>query len=78
MPKLARPRASSRLTPSQGYRSQLGEAGKLTCAEPSLPAPGALSDTLPPPADSAVMGNLADVRSGAAGRGQNGVPFTQW
>ncbi|WP_294637007.1 type II secretion system protein [uncultured Aquabacterium sp.] len=33
---------------------------------------------LPPPADSAVMGNLADVRSGAAGRGQNGVPFTQW
>ncbi|MFN3885403.1 MAG: type II secretion system protein [Aquabacterium sp.] len=33
---------------------------------------------LPPPADSAVPGGVADVRSGAAGRGQNGVAYTQW
>lgn len=34
--------------------------------------------TLPPPADSAVAGGMADVRSGATGRGQNGLPYGQW
>lgn len=33
---------------------------------------------LPPPADSAVQGGVADVRSGAAGRAQNGQPYAQW
>ncbi|WP_298011649.1 prepilin-type N-terminal cleavage/methylation domain-containing protein [uncultured Aquabacterium sp.] len=33
---------------------------------------------LPPPADSAVAGGMADVRSGATGRGQNGLPYGQW
>jgi type II secretion system protein G len=33
---------------------------------------------VPPPADSAVTGNMADVRSGARGRGPNGVPYASW
>jgi len=33
---------------------------------------------LPPPADSVVSGKMADVRSGAAGKGQNGQPFSTW
>lgn len=33
---------------------------------------------LPPPVDARMTGNMADVRSGAAGNGQNGVPFSSW
>ncbi|WP_329694560.1 type II secretion system protein [Aquabacterium sp.] len=33
---------------------------------------------LPPPVDGRVNGKMADVRSGAAGKGQNGVPFASW
>lgn len=33
---------------------------------------------LPPPVDVRMTGNMADVRSGAAGNGQNGVPFSSW
>ncbi|WP_200883454.1 type II secretion system protein [Aquabacterium sp. NJ1] len=33
---------------------------------------------LPPPADASVPGNMADVRSGATGNGQNGRPFSSW
>lgn len=33
---------------------------------------------LPPPADVRMAGNMADVRSGASGQGQNGVPFASW
>lgn len=33
---------------------------------------------LPPPVDGRVTGKMADVRSGAAGKGQNGVPFASW
>lgn len=33
---------------------------------------------LPPPADSVITGGMADVRSGALGRGQNGVPYAAW
>ena len=33
---------------------------------------------LPPPVDARMTGNMADVRSGAAGQGQNGVPFASW
>jgi general secretion pathway protein G len=32
----------------------------------------------PPPADSSAKGNMADVRSGAAGRAQNGQPYSAW
>jgi type II secretion system protein G len=34
--------------------------------------------TLPPPPDSAVQGAVADVRSGAAGRGLDGTPYNTW
>lgn len=33
---------------------------------------------LPPPVDGSVPGKMADVRSGAAGNGQNGRPFASW
>ncbi|MDI1257896.1 prepilin-type N-terminal cleavage/methylation domain-containing protein [Aquabacterium sp.] len=33
---------------------------------------------LPPPADSMNQGGMADVRSGASGKGQDGVPFSEW
>ena len=33
---------------------------------------------LPAPVDSAVQGQVADVRSGAAGRSQDGRPFSAW
>lgn len=33
---------------------------------------------LPAKPDSAVQGRVADVRSGAAGRGQNGQPYSSW
>ena len=33
---------------------------------------------LPPPADSAIQGGMADVRSGAIGRAQNGEPYGAW
>jgi prepilin-type N-terminal cleavage/methylation domain-containing protein len=33
---------------------------------------------LPPPADSMIQGGMADVRSGASGKGQDGVPFSEW
>lgn len=33
---------------------------------------------LPPPPDSVVQGGMADVRSGAAGRGLDGTPYTSW
>jgi len=33
---------------------------------------------LPPPANSVIAGGMADVRSGALGRGQNGVPYAAW
>lgn len=33
---------------------------------------------LPPPADSMTQGGMADVRSGATGKGQDGVPFSEW
>ncbi|MFN4264547.1 MAG: type II secretion system protein [Aquabacterium sp.] len=33
---------------------------------------------LPPPADSVITGRLADVRSGAATRAQDGSPFGNW
>ncbi|MGC4061269.1 MAG: prepilin-type N-terminal cleavage/methylation domain-containing protein [Aquabacterium sp.] len=33
---------------------------------------------LPPPADSAVPGKMADVRSGATGQAQNGTSFNSW
>jgi general secretion pathway protein G len=33
---------------------------------------------LPPPNDSTTKGNMADVRSGAAGRAQNGQPYSAW
>lgn len=33
---------------------------------------------LPPAADSVVPGGMADVRSGALGRGQDGVPYAAW
>ena len=33
---------------------------------------------LPPAASSVVRGNVADVRSGAAGRGQDGTPYSSW
>ncbi|MBI3383825.1 MAG: prepilin-type N-terminal cleavage/methylation domain-containing protein [Aquabacterium sp.] len=33
---------------------------------------------LPPPVDGSVPGKMADVRSGAAGNGQNGRPFSSW
>lgn len=34
--------------------------------------------TLPPPDDSVIKGRVADVRSGAAGRAQNGEPYASW
>ncbi len=33
---------------------------------------------LPPPPDSVVQGGMADVRSGAAGRGLDGTPYNSW
>lgn len=33
---------------------------------------------LPPPADSMNQGGMADVRSGATGKGQDGTPFSDW
>ena len=33
---------------------------------------------LPPPSDSVMKGNMADVRSGASGQAQNGTPFNTW
>jgi general secretion pathway protein G len=33
---------------------------------------------LPPPADSTMTGGLADIRSGAAGRGLDGTPYNSW
>lgn len=33
---------------------------------------------LPPAADSVIPGGMADVRSGALGRGQDGVPYAAW
>ena len=33
---------------------------------------------LPPPPDSTLQGGLADVRSGAAGRGLDGTPYSSW
>lgn len=33
---------------------------------------------LPPPPDGSVPGQMADVRSGASGNGQNGRPFASW
>lgn len=33
---------------------------------------------LPPPPGSQMQGGMADVRSGAAGRGQNGLPYGDW
>ncbi|MDE2401309.1 MAG: prepilin-type N-terminal cleavage/methylation domain-containing protein [Burkholderiales bacterium] len=33
---------------------------------------------LPPPPNSAVQGGMADVRSGAMGRGQNGTDYSTW
>lgn len=33
---------------------------------------------LPPKPDSGVQGRVADVRSGASGRGQNGQPYSSW
>lgn len=33
---------------------------------------------LPPPADSVAQGGMADVRSGATGKGQDGTPFSEW
>lgn len=33
---------------------------------------------LPPPADSATPGGMADVRSGASGKGQDGTPYSDW
>ena len=33
---------------------------------------------LPPPADSVNQGGMADVRSGASGKGRDGTPFSQW
>lgn len=33
---------------------------------------------LPPPLDSAIKGRVADVRSGAAGRAENGQPYNSW
>lgn len=34
--------------------------------------------TLPPPADDAMGGGVADVRSGAAGVGKDGTPYNRW
>jgi len=33
---------------------------------------------LPPAASSPMKGRVADVRSGAAGRGQDGTPYNSW
>lgn len=33
---------------------------------------------LPPPADSMSQGGMADVRSGATGKAQDGTPFSEW
>lgn len=33
---------------------------------------------LPPLPDSQMQGQVADVRSGASGRGQNGMPYSSW
>ena len=33
---------------------------------------------LPPPADSTAQGGMADVRSGAMGKGQDGTPYSDW
>lgn len=33
---------------------------------------------LPPPVDAALQGGMADVRSGAAARGQDGRPYSSW
>ncbi|NBD20813.1 prepilin-type N-terminal cleavage/methylation domain-containing protein [Aquabacterium fontiphilum] len=33
---------------------------------------------VPPPADSALTGSMADVRSGARGRGPSGLPYASW
>lgn len=33
---------------------------------------------LPPPRDTAVAGQVADVRSGATGKGQNGQAYSSW
>lgn len=33
---------------------------------------------LPPPADAVLKGKVADVRSGAQGRGQDGTPYNSW
>jgi general secretion pathway protein G len=33
---------------------------------------------LPPPANSVMKGRVADVRSGAAGQGQDGTPYSSW
>lgn len=34
--------------------------------------------TLPPPVDDALGGGVGDVRSGAAGVGQDGTPYNRW
>lgn len=33
---------------------------------------------LPPPADSMVDGGIADIRSGASGKGLDGTPYASW
>ncbi|CAH0351543.1 type II secretion system protein [Aquabacterium sp. CECT 9606] len=33
---------------------------------------------LPPPVDSTLQGGMADVRSGATGKGQDGTPYSDW
>ncbi|MES2089042.1 MAG: prepilin-type N-terminal cleavage/methylation domain-containing protein [Pseudomonadota bacterium] len=33
---------------------------------------------LPPPPDSVSVGGMADVRSGATGKGQDGTPYSDW